>query len=362
MHNLSLRRWMGTAVIMAACCGATSAFAQTGGLTGVVKDEKGNILVGYPILIERQDIKATYKTKTDKKGTYVYVGLPAGDYKVTLQDPSGKTIFFIGQKVAMGDPTELDFDLVKEAEALKKQQEADPEVQKRLQEEAKAQKEFTGLKQTFDAATQLYADQKYAEAASTYEQAIPLAKGKNLAAVLAKTADSYGMAKQYDKSVDFFQKAIDANPADANLHINLGKVYADMGKIPEAQAEFQKSAQIDPTSAAKAYFNLGAIMYNQGKMDDAVESFKKATEIDPKYADAFFMEGRSLMGKLTLGPDGKVVPAPGTAEALQAYLQLDPTGKYAGDAQAMLQSIQSAVQLEYKDEKAAKNAPKKKKS
>jgi tetratricopeptide (TPR) repeat protein len=121
-----------------------------------------------------------------------------------------------------------------------------------------------------------------------------------------------------------------------------------MRKIPEAQAEFQKAAELNPSGAAHEYFNLGATMYNQGKMDEAAAAFKKATDTDPKYADAYFMEGRALMGKLTVGSDGKVIAAPGTTEALQAYLKTDPNGKYAAEAQAMLQTIQGSVQTEYK--------------
>jgi cytochrome c-type biogenesis protein CcmH/NrfG len=81
-------------------------------------------------------------------------------------------------------------------------------------------------------------------------------------------------------------------------------------------------------------------------MDEATQAFKKATEVDPKFADAFFMEGRALMAKLTLAADGKVVAAPGTTEALESYLKLEPNGKYAGEAQAMLQTLQGQVQTE----------------
>ena len=71
-------------------------------------------------------------------------------------------------------------------------------------------------------------------------------------------------------------------------------IYAEMGKIPEAQAEFEKSAQLDPANAARAYYNLGAIMTNSGKLDEAAAAFKKATEVDPKYADAYFLEAQAL--------------------------------------------------------------------
>lgn len=345
---------VGWVVVLAAMVVVAPAFGQTGGVTGSAKDEKGNTVVGYPVIIERQEIKSVYKTKTDKHGNYIYIGLAPGNYKVTLQDPNGRTLFSITQHVGIGDPTQVDFDLAKERVRTQQEQQANPEVQKQLEQQAKEQKQFTGLKQLFEQATELYNQKKYAEAASMYEQVLPLAKGPNHLIVLARLADTYHKARQFDKAVATYQQAIEASPSDGNLHNNLGSLYADMGKLAEAQQEFQKAAQLDPPGASRYYFNLGAIMYNQGKMDDASEAFKKATEADPKYAEAYFMEGRALMGKLSMTPDGKVVAAPGTAEALQEYLKLEPNGKYAAEAQAMLQTVQSSVQTEYKKPKKKK--------
>jgi hypothetical protein len=80
-------------------------------------------------------------------------------------------------------------------------------------------------------------------------------------------------------------------------------------------------------------------------------------EVNPAYADAQFMLGRSLMGKLDLDPKtGKVIPAPGTVEALEAYLKLEPTGKYAAEAQSMLQTVQGSVETTYKKQKKGKTS------
>src|SRR3990172_6120145 len=114
MSFLNLRRVMGLSVIFAVLVGVIPAFSQTGGLTGAAKGEKGEPLVGHPIIIERQDVKGTYPTKTNKKGEYIYIGLPIGNYKVTLQDLSGRVLFYQTLRVGLGDPTVLDFDLAKE--------------------------------------------------------------------------------------------------------------------------------------------------------------------------------------------------------------------------------------------------------
>jgi tetratricopeptide (TPR) repeat protein len=351
-----MSKWVAYTIFMVAVAGTFPSFGQTGGLTGEVKDEKGNPMVGNPVIIDRTDVKGTYKTKTDKKGHYIYIGLPLGPYKVTLQDPSGREIYhFGGVHVGMGDPTVQNFDMAKERAEAAKSQAANPEVQKQIQENEKQQKQFAGLKGFFEQGQALYNDKKYVEAAAAFEQAVPFAKDRNLVAVLSRLGDCYGQAHQYDKAVENYKKAIELSPTDAPLHNSLGNIYANMNKIPEAQAEFQKSAELDPAGAAKAYFNLGATLYNTGKMDEAADAFKKATEKDPKYADAYALMGRALMGKVTLGPDGKTVVAPpGTVEAFETYLKLEPDGKYAAEAKGDLDAIKAGVQTEYKSEKKKK--------
>ncbi len=344
--------WLGLALAALWVAAPVPANAQTGGITGVAKLQDGSLCVGCPVIIERQEIKGTYKTKTDKHGKYIYIGLPIGNYKITLENPSGQVLFFFnGKHIGLGDPTEADFDLAKETAAAKQQQAANPEYQQKLQQEQKEQKEFQGLKSLYDGGMQDMEQKNYADAVTKFEQALPLAKGKNQVAVEEQLADAYHKTRQYDKSLETYQKVLALDPNNAGVHNNLGNLYADMNKTEEAKAEFQKAAEIDPAGASKYYFNLGAIMYNQGKMDDSAEAFKKAISLDPKYADAYFWLGQALMGKATTGADGKVVAVPGTIEAFQKYLELSPNGSNAPAAQALIQTIQGGVQTEFSKKK-----------
>ena len=356
MSLLSFRKVARLAVLLWALAAFAPAFAQqTGGLTGKVTDDKGNLLAGYPIQIDRQDVKGHYETKTNKKGEYIYIGLPSGEYKVTLQNPSGKTVFFMNTRVGIGPPTELHFGRAKERaaqqEAEKKNLEANPELARQKVEQEKDTKQFTGLKQFFDQGQLLFNEKKYAEAAAMFEQAVPLAKGTNLPIVLARTAESYQKARNGPKAIEYFQKAIEIAPMEAAYHNNLGNVYAESGKTAEASAEFKKAAEMDPTRAAQYYFNYGAVMYNTGKMDDAAAAFKKATEVDPNFADAFYWVGLALMGKATMTPEGKVIAPEGTKEALQSYLKIAPTGPNAPNAQAMLQTMEGTIDTSYQKRK-----------
>jgi len=354
-----MRRLFAMAGALAAMAIAVSAFAQTGGLTGKCLGEDGKPLVGYTVQVDRQEMKWSQHTKTNKKGEYVYIGLSPATYKVTLLSPAGQQVFFQTQHVGIGDPTEVNFDLAKEKANTMKEH---PEEAKKVEEDQKNQKQFTGLKATFDQAAALFQAKQYAESAAMFEKALPLAKDKNVPIVLSQMAQAYAKAADVDpnrdarlqdqqKAIDTYQKAMAISPNDAGLHNNLGSIYANMGKVDDAKAEFQKAADLDPTHAGNYYYNLGVVMVNQGKMDDAAVALKKATDIDPNNANAFYWYGMALLGKAETKPDGSVVPVPGTIEAFQTYLKLQPNGPWAQAAQASIDQLKATVPTEYKKAK-----------
>ena len=362
MYSSLRRKLMGLAVASATLAFTVSAFAQTGGLTGKCIGEDGKPLAGYTILVERTEMKWSQHTKTNKKGEYVYIGLSPATYKVTLISPTGQQVFNIAQHVGLGDPTVVDFDMAKEKANALRQQMANPETAKKMEQAATDQKQFTGLKATFDQATLLYNQQHFSEAAAMYEKALPLAKEKNVPIVLARLADAYGNAAKQEqsrdarvqdeqKAVETYQKALEMTPNDAALHNNLGSVYAEMGKVDEAQKEFQKAADVNPAGASGYYYNLGVVLVNQGKMDEASTALKKATDLDPTNANAFYWFGMALLGKAETKPDGTVVPVPGTVEAFQTYLKLQPNGQWAQAAQASIEQLKATVPTEYKKAK-----------
>ncbi len=55
---------------------AGTTWAQTTTLEGDVKDQNGQPLKGAVIKLDRTDIKGHYQVKSDKKGHWLYTGLP----------------------------------------------------------------------------------------------------------------------------------------------------------------------------------------------------------------------------------------------------------------------------------------------
>ena len=89
-------------------------------------------------------------------------------------------------------------------------------------------------------------------------------------------------------------------------------------------------------------------MTNSGKVDEANAAFDKSIAADPTKADAYYQKGVNLINKATTDPKtGKVIPAAGTEEALNKYLELQPTGQFADGAKSMLQYIGSSIETSY---------------
>jgi len=173
-----------------------------------------------------------------------------------------------------------------------------------------------------------------------------------------KTGAEFDAAAQ--KGLDAYGKAIALKPEDAATHNNYALALVQAKKIPDAQAELTKAAQLDPANAGKYYYNLGAVLTNANQSEAAVEAFQKAIAADPNYADAYYQYGVSLVSKASFGADGKVTPVPGTVEALQKYLALAPDGQFAQPAKDMLTTLGTSVDVSYKNPNAKETTTKKK--
>jgi len=81
----------------------------TTSISGQATDRYGEPIRGGLILIERFDIKGSYKTKTDKKGRFDYIGLPMGAYAVTLE-VNGKVLGVSPVNTHLGYTSDASFD------------------------------------------------------------------------------------------------------------------------------------------------------------------------------------------------------------------------------------------------------------
>lgn len=162
--------------------------------------------------------------------------------------------------------------------------------------------------------------------------------------VLSRIAAAYDLEGKPDQAVTYYQQAIALEPTNAGYYNNLGNALAAEGKIDDAMAAYAKSADLDPTNAAAAWRNAGATLYNAGKMKEAAEPFQKSLAIDPKNAQTWFLLGQCFMNTMGSRQEGdKIIPViqPGTVEAFQKAVALDPGGTWGTQAQQDLDALQA---------------------
>jgi tetratricopeptide (TPR) repeat protein len=252
-----------------------------------------------------------------------------------------------------------------------------PEQQKQMQEQqAKAAKENNTVKALNDKlnAAKTAADAgDFDTAIASLTEANSVDPSRDL--VWFKLGDYYRLSapkqtdpaekqKRYDSAVQSYEKAIELKKAATNdkdpsaasnlaaYYNNLAEAYAKANKTDDAVKTYELAAQANPPGAAQYYFNTGAVLTNAGKVDDALAAFNKVIAADPTRADAYYWKGVNMIGKATLQGDKMVAP-PGTAEAFQKYLELQPSGTYADAAKQMLATIGSSVETGFGKKKAA---------
>jgi tetratricopeptide (TPR) repeat protein len=357
------KSWVMSVVVFAAlaCLWAPRAAAQDGVVTGQILDVTGKPWVELPIqAISDQGAKSD--TKTDKDGNFAIRGLRNGVYTVAIQLPAPNKPYEVKIRVSGPDTPKVNLNF---KDVVAKQGAEYAEQQKKQQEE---QQKFQGMKAHFEAgvgflnqagqakadlakATADQRDAKKQEVKDLSDKAVTeleAAKGatgekdSNLHLVWARLGDAYDTNGRSDDAINAYKQAIELKPTAAYYN-NLGGIYGRASKINEAMEAYKKSAELDPPNAAQAYRNGGITLYNVGKMKEAVEPLKKATELDPKSAQAWYLLGAALVGSMDykqVGSKLEVQVQPGTVEAYQKAVELDPNGTYGQQAKQGLEALQ----------------------
>jgi len=347
---------------------------------GVCKDVDGTPIAQAIVEWTALETGRKYSLKTNNKGEYFSLGIAFGKYNVRLLK-DGKELWHVNNVAVGGDETVQDFDLKKEhALAVQSQPGMTPEQLKQMQEQqakaAKEQNTVKALNEKLQAANTSMQAGDYDAAITSLNDANQIDATRDL--IWFRLGDAYRMSatkqtdpaekqKRYETASTDYEKAIDlrkgnenamkdpeANTKMAAYYNNLAEVYAKSNKLDDAVKSYQQAEQLDPAHAVQYNFNIGAVLTNGGKVDDAISYFDKVIAADPTKADAYYWKGVNLIGKATMDKENKMVAPPGTAEAFQKYLELQPTGQFAEPAKNMLASIGASIETSYGTKKKAK--------
>ena len=171
-----------------------------------------------------------------------------------------------------------------------------------------------------------------------------LVQDKDLPVILSNLGLAYGGVGQYEVAINTLEQAVMLKPA-VRTYMELGTDLAQVGKMPEAIAACDRLLTVDSTAKnmqAGCYKNVAIVLTNKRKLLDSIAPLQKVTLLNPQDSLAWKLLGDSLLSTITSkSQDGKIVYVipPGTVEAYQRYLQLDPNGPYAGQVESALEGL-----------------------
>jgi tetratricopeptide (TPR) repeat protein len=308
-----------------ACAAALSialpaAAQSTGMVKGTVKDDKGQPIDAAKISIDFADgIARHQETKTNKKGEFVQIGLPTGNYNVTAEK-EGIGAQKLQTRVRLGVTSELNFVLTKGATPGMSKEEAAKNAE---------------LRKAFDEGVA-------ASKAGNLDEAI--AKFTHATELNAQCSDcqynlgyAYAQKKDYEKAEAAYKKAIEIKPENGEAYNGLANIYNAQRKFDLAAEASAKATSIGGAGAGaagggnvNALYNQGVILWNAGKIADAKKQFEAAVAADPSHAESHYQLGMCLVNEGAL---------PNAATEFETYLKLTPEGPNAATAKALLAQL-----------------------
>ena len=108
-------------------------------------------------------------------------------------------------------------------------------------------------------------------------------KAKHLA-----NARKYVKNLEYNKAVIEYRNVIQVDPKDASVHYELGQIYLELKKGPEAFRSFQRVAELDPDHL-DAQLKLGNIYLLSKKTEEARKKAELILEKNPENIDGLML-------------------------------------------------------------------------
>ena len=93
--------------------------------------------------------------------------------------------------------------------------------------------------------------------------------------------------KDPEAAIHAYERAVAANPALLDAHVNLGWLLHEAGRFAQAERAYRdaiKAGGSDPM----LFYNLGVLLHDMGRKDEAIEAYEAALRGDPGLADSHY--------------------------------------------------------------------------
>jgi tetratricopeptide (TPR) repeat protein len=94
-------------------------------------------------------------------------------------------------------------------------------------------------------------------------------------------------ATSSEEAQGLYRRALEADPAHAEAHLNLGRLLHEEGRLAEAEAAYRRALAAGAGDGLAA-FNLGVALEDQERWREAGDAYREALAADPALADAWY--------------------------------------------------------------------------
>jgi Flp pilus assembly protein TadD len=140
--------------------------------------------------------------------------------------------------------------------------------------------------------------------------------------------------KDYAAAEAAFNKSIEIKPT-TDAYDGLVSIYTQQRKTEAAEEAGKKAAELSAAASGgvaspEALYNKGVVLWNSGKVVEAKGMFEKALAADPNHAEAHYQLAMAMVNEGNLK---------GAATEFETYLKLSPDGPNAAQAKAIASQL-----------------------
>ena len=288
--------------------------AQSGRITGVVKDDRGDPIRGATVIAENPDASPrSFTASSDESGRFAMIGLRSGVWSLRAGAPGHSADGGeVNVRTLPGVTPPLTFTLQKLI----------------VPPSALGSMAPKDLQAALASADALYNSQRW-DAAITAYRAI-LDRSPSLSVINLQIAAAYRNNKDYDSAIGAYEALLKVDPANDKAKVGIAMTSLEKGDLDMAERTLEVAAQA-PGATREVFYDLGAVKLARSRGDEAIKAYERAAQVDPTWGKPPFALGRIALDK-------------GDAASARKYFQtvvaVDPVSAEAVEATAMLRKIE----------------------
>jgi Flp pilus assembly protein TadD len=311
IYTAVMRLYLLHAVLLVALAG--NAAAQTGRVTGVVKDDHGDPVKSATIIAERPDASpSSFTASTDEKGRFGMIGLRSGVWQLRVSAPGyASDGGDLNVRTMPGVTPPVAFTLQKFV--------VPPSVLG-----STAPKDLQAALAGADA---LYNNQRWDEAIVAYKAI--LERSPSLSVINLQIAAAYRSKKEFDSAIAVYNQLLKVDPENGKAKVGIAMTNLEKGDLDTAERTLETAAQ-SPGATREVFYDLGEVKLARSQTDEAIKAYERAAAVDPTWGKPPFALGRMALSK------GDTVAA---RKYFLIVMDVDPISPEGAQATTMLRQL-----------------------